>query len=531
LFFALKNDLPGAKIRANNLNHSLQPANHTLSGGKQGKDMGTGSQTLAVEEVAFQEIAGKMACLPDSAQSSLLASFGNERVAMVSAPAGEVLVNVGDSPLVYHYVLEGKVRADRLEQDGSEVVVGYATPGEGSGELPIMHGKNHAPFRIVADQDSKLIRFTVPQFWDLLATCPEIRAIAIKDMTNRMQAYQVEALHREKLVTLGTLAAGLMHELNNPGTAAKRAAALLRENLLRLQELSLRSSEEPKTHEQLVCMKSLLMYAFKHCSIQALSTIEQAEAEEALSEWLAAAKVENAYIIGPALVEVGFNPEELVCAQSAFSTQSFSDALNWLGALVSSMSQVYAIEESIGRVSDLVMAVKKFAWDDRAASRSLDVHDSLQSTLTILGHKLRIKHIKVEKRFDASPSTIETHGSALSQVWTNLIDNAADASPLGSQIEIATWSEPDTLVVSIGDHGSGIPADVLPHIFEPFFTTKPQGSGTGLGLEIVHRIVTQSFGGSIEVTSEPGHTKFVVRLPRQTVAAPKQAQPAQAVTA
>jgi signal transduction histidine kinase len=209
----------------------------------------------------------------------------------------------------------------------------------------------------------------------------------------------------------------------------------------------------------------------------------------------------------------------LRCAQSAFDSPSLSDTLNWLGALVSSLSQVCTIEESLSRVSDLVMAVKKFAYDGRDNQyRTLDVHDSLQSTLTILGHKLRIKQLNVKKVFDASPSTIETKGSILGQVWTNLIDNAADASPINGEIEIATWSEPEWLVVSITDHGHGISSEVLPHIFEAFFTTKPQGSGTGLGLEIVHRIVTQKFGGHIEVESTPGNTKFIVRLPRQGAA-------------
>jgi signal transduction histidine kinase len=194
--------------------------------------------------------------------------------------------------------------------------------------------------------------------------------------------------------------------------------------------------------------------------------------------------------------------------------------LNWLEALVSSVSLVCQIEESISRVSDLAMAVKKFAYDDKSPVKQLDVHDSLQSTITILGHKLRLKQIAVEKKFQASPSVIETRGSALSQVWTNLIDNAADASPAEGQIQIATWTEPATgsndpgwLAVSVTDHGPGIPPEVLPRIFEAFFTTKPQGSGTGLGLEIVHRIVTQKFGGKIDVESQPGNTRFVVRLP------------------
>jgi signal transduction histidine kinase len=492
--------------------------------------MNDGSQPIQTEHVALREIAPRIACIPAFAQSNLCTLFADEQADLIHVRAGEALVKTGESRIFYVIVLEGKLRADRLEQDGTVTVVGFISPGEGAGETPLMQGKTYATFNIVAHEDSVVVRFTREQFWQLLACCPEIRSVAIRDMNSRLQAYQVEALHREKLVTLGTLAAGLMHELNNPGSAAKRAAATLRENLVRLQELSLRASEHPKTPEQIGCLKSLLEHAVRSCRLQALSSIDQSEAEEALSEWLADAKVENAYIIGPSLVEMGFNPEELACAQQAFDAQAFSNALNWLGSLVSSFSQVCAIEESIGRVTDLVMAVKKFAWDDRAASRSLDVHDSIQSTLTILSHKLRIKHIKVEKRFDASPSIIETRGSALSQVWTNLIDNAADASPMNGAIEVATWTEPDWLVVSIGDHGSGIPQEVMPHIFEAFFTTKPQGSGTGLGLEIVHRIITQGFGGRIDVESEPGHTRFVVRLPRQT-ASTAEPQPVQAATA
>jgi signal transduction histidine kinase len=159
------------------------------------------------------------------------------------------------------------------------------------------------------------------------------------------------------------------------------------------------------------------------------------------------------------------------------------------------------------------MAVKKFAYDERMVGKEIDVHDSLQSTLTILGHKLRIRNISADKIFQASPSTFKTRGPGLSQVWTNLIDNAVDASPDGGKITISTWTEPGVLAVSIADQGKGIPPDVLPRIFEAFFTTKPQGSGTGLGLEIVNRIVTQKFGGTVDVESEPGNTKFTVRLP------------------
>jgi len=471
---------------------------------------------VAVESVSFAQIAERLRQFPAFAAADLGDLRGVETVELVRARAGATVVEAGQRPVKYSVVLAGRLRAERPEQDGSVAAVGYAQQGEGFGETPIMHGKAQSTFRIVAEEDSEIVRFTEAQFWNLMAFCPTVRTIVIRDMSERLQNYQVEALHREKLVTLGTMSAGLMHELHNPVSAARRAAAQLRENLKKLQELALRMSEKPKTREQLECIKGLLEHAVRSCQLQAMSSVDQADAEERMGEWLLAAQVENAYTIGPALVEMGFDAGQLGCAKEYFEPAAFSDALNWLGALVSSMGQVCGIEESIGRVSELVHAVKKFAYDERSGPRELNVHDSLQSTLTILGHKLRIKQIKVEKRFDASPATIETRGSALSQVWTNLIDNAADASPANGRIEIATWNEPKWLVVSIGDHGGGIPDEVRPHIFEPFFTTKPQGSGTGLGLEIVHRIVTQKFGGQIDVESKPGDTRFIVKLPLKT---------------
>ena len=340
----------------------------------------------------------------------------------------------------------------------------------------------------------------------------------LTNMSQRLQIHMAEAAHREKLISLGTLAAGLMHELHNPGAAAKRSASQLRTNLLRLQEMSLRNTGKQKTPVQMECMHELLIHAFRSCHAPALSSLDQADAEEAMSEWLDSAGVENAFTIGPALVNIGFDRRELECASEVFDSSSLSDALNWLEALVSSVSLVCAIEESIGRVSDLVMAVKKFAYDDRCTLRDVDVHDSIQSTLTILGHKLRQRQISVVKHFDAAQPNIHTTGVAISQVWTNLIDNAIDASPEGGEIEVRTWSEPGILAIGIVDHGSGIPEDLKTKIFDPFFTTKPVGKGTGLGLEIVQRIVTQSFGGEIQVESKPGQTQFIIRLP-QLVAA------------
>jgi signal transduction histidine kinase len=475
--------------------------------------MSESGKQIEVEPILLRDIAEALPQTRPFAGTAFDAIRGIERVERVTAQAGSVLVESGQPWLHYWLVLRGETRAERPESDGTLTLVGIARAGEGFGEVPLLTGRPVSMFRISATQDSELVRFTGQDFWELLACCPAVRKTVLADSAQRLQAYQVEALHREKLVSLGTLAAGLMHELHNPGSAAKRAAAQLRENLMRLQELTLRSSSKPKTPAQLECMKTLLEHALRGCNQPAMSSLEQADAEEAMSQWLDQAGIENAFTLGPVFVSMGVDRQELSCAQEHFDRESLSDALNWFGALVSSASLVCSIEESISRISELVLAVKKFAYDERTPDKELDVHDSLQSTLTILGHKLRLKQIQVEKRFAASPSTIRTRGSALSQVWTNLIDNAVDASPDGAKLEIATWSESEWLVICIGDHGAGIPPDVLSHIFEPFFTTKPQGSGTGLGLEIVHRIVTQKFGGKVEVESRPGDTRFIVRLP------------------
>jgi signal transduction histidine kinase len=475
--------------------------------------MSQDGQPIEIESIPLREVAEALRQTRPFAETDPAALQGVDRVDRVTAGAGALLVELGQQARYYWLVLEGEIRAERPEPDGSRTTVGYARSGEGFGETPLLTGKTYSPFFITATQDSLLVRFAEEEFWALLACCPAVRKVVLANSAQRLQAYQVEALHREKLVSLGTLAAGLMHELHNPGSAAKRAASQLRQNLLRLQQLSLRFSDQPKTQAQLECMRSLLEHTLGGCHAPAMSTVEQSDAEESLARWLESAGVENAFTIAPALVAIGLDERELACTKDVFAAASFSDALNWLEALVSSVTLVCSIEESVSRISDLVLAVKKFAYDDRPPARELDVHDSLQSTLTILGHKLRMKNISVEKCFSANPSILRTRGSALSQVWTNLIDNAVDASPENSKIEIATWTEAGNLAVSILDRGPGIAPEALPHIFEAFFTTKPQGSGTGLGLEIVHRIVTQKFGGTIEVESKPGTTRFIVRLP------------------
>ncbi len=434
-------------------------------------------------------------------------------VDLVEAPAGAILFEKGDRNLYFWILLSGEVKITKPEADGALTLLGAVKAGETFGEVPLLTGVSATPARGEVIAASNLVRVNPASFWSLMGTCPVVRSGVLANMGRRLEAYQVLTLHREKLISLGTLAAGLMHELNNPGTAARRASSQLRENLVRLQQISLRLTRAPLTPEQKDCMRDLQERALKFEKPAAMSTLDQADAEEELLSWLESIGVENAWQMAPTLTAVGWNREDIECARKAFPAELFSDALNWLTALISSVQLVGTIEESIARVTDLVIAVKKYAYDDKNREREIDVPESIQSTLTILAHKFRHKQIAIEKRFAPEMPTIKTTGTGLSQVWTNILDNAIDASPEGGRIVIRTWTEDGNACIGIADQGTGIAPENRDQIFEPFFTTKPVGIGTGLGLDIAHRIVVGQFGGTITFASRPGDTEFVVTLP------------------
>jgi len=299
--------------------------------------MGTIEKPPVAQTISFSEAAPELRKTRIFANADLDALKGIGDVDRLPVRAGVVVTEPGDPAVFYWVVLSGEMRAERLEADSSRTVVGGARSGDGFGEAPLLSGKTHMSFRVTAIEDSVLVRFTREQFWQILSGCPEPRAVILADMAQRLQAYQVEALHREKLISLGTLAAGLMHELHNPGSAAKRSASQLRENLMRLQQLSLRNGSRAKTPEQLECMRGLLEHTLSGCRLAAMSSVAQSDAEEEMGEWLASAGVENAYTIAPVLVGMGFERQELDCAKEYFDASAFSDALNWLEALVSSV--------------------------------------------------------------------------------------------------------------------------------------------------------------------------------------------------
>jgi len=432
---------------------------------------------------------------------------------LLQLPARQLIVKQGEEEHFYWIVLQGGTRIFQRQPDGREVTL-VTVPGQNAfGELPILSNSPNAA-SVETTEPTRLLKLPESGFWKLLMECPEVRKAILQDMAWRSQKLFEFTVQQDKLASLGTLAAGLMHELNNPGAAAQRAAAQLRENLARLQELSLKLSRIKGNDAQKLCLQELQEQALSHREPVRMNTIEQADAEEALENWLRENAIQNEWKVAPVLVAIGLDAEQLSCARSEFAGEAFSDVLNWLEALISSVQLVDTIEESIGRVSELVRAVKSYAYEGKGHIQSVSVNDSLHSTLVILGHKLREKQITVEKDFAAGLPPIRTAGTGLNQVWTNLLDNAADALQPGGTIRIRTWEEGDEVCVSIADNGSGIPLTCQSHIFEPFFTTKKEGAGTGLGLDISHRIVAQQYAGHISFTSKPGATEFLVRLPK-----------------
>lgn len=452
---------------------------------------------------------------------AILASLSEARLQCLAGSrplhleAGQVLIKQGELRRAFWILLTGAIRLTNSSSAVQDLYVHTLEAGSAFGEVPLL-ANLPSTATLTASVPCDLLELDEDQFWTLMTQCPQVRKAILGNMALRLAKMQNATSQQEKMASLGNMAAGLMHELNNPGAAARRASSQLRANLMRLHELAARFTRTSLTEQQKACILELQQYALNARPKLTLSTLEQTDAEEALAEWMEQAHVEDAWKLAPTLVGIGIEAKTLECARSTFDDQVFSDALNWLEALVSSMQLVGTIEESISRVTDLVHAVKSYAYEGRGSRQSIDINQSIHATLVILAHKLREKQITIEKSFGANLPPLKADCLGVNQVWTNLLDNAIDAAPPDGRIRLSTWAETNgekqEICILVEDNGAGIPLDCQAHIFDPFFTTKSVGVGTGLGLGIVYRIVEQC-GGSIHFASTPGSTEFVVRLP------------------
>ncbi|NNH75569.1 cyclic nucleotide-binding domain-containing protein [Nocardia uniformis] len=320
---------------------------------------------------------------------------------------------------------------------------------------------------------------------------------------------------RERLLALGSLSAGLTHELNNPAAAAVRATSSLRERVAGMRhklKMMAHGTFDSNTLEALVQFQEEA--AAQVAKAPTLTSLEAADREDELGDWLQAHGISNGWDLAPNFVQAGFDIDWLERVHGALADCEgvFEGAIRWLNYTVETELLMNEIADSTTRISSLVNAAKQYSQMDRAPFQVVDIHELLDSTLVMLGRKIG-DDIEVVKEYDRGLAPVPCFAAELNQVWTNLIDNAIAAMNSHGTLTVRTYRENDCAVVEIGDDGPGVPPDIRTRIFEPFFTTKPVGEGTGLGLDISFRIVVNKHGGDIRVESEPGNTRFIVRLP------------------
>jgi signal transduction histidine kinase len=467
-------------------------------------------QTPSVSEGAFATVFDVpfFAQLDDSQRACF--STGTE----IRLKPGETLLHDGDPADFFYVMLEGELRVTKYYDD-QEILLGEAVPGEFFGEIEILLDiQNWVLIRAVAD--SRLFRLPRAGLWELLRCSPAAAREIMRTLATRLRNLESYSQERKKLIQLGAMAAGLAHELNNPATAARCAAAHLRQSVEKVQDYAceLNESLSAEQWQQLVATAQEAMGCT--ASESKLNPLDQSEREEAIESWLDSQNIADAWELAPALVNARVDPEELEALQRTVPAQDLENAIHWLAASVTTRELIRSITHSTERISELVRAVKSYSFMDQAPWQEIDVHEGIENTLIILGHKLR--NVTVTRDFDRTLPRLCAYGGELNQVWTNLIDNAIYAVGGTGRIDIRTRRDGEFFLAEIADNGSGIPPEAQSLIFAvPFFTTKGE-SGTGLGLVITYRIVVERHHGKIDFSTGPNGTQFYVRLPFESPA-------------
>jgi signal transduction histidine kinase len=421
--------------------------------------------------------------------------------------AGEIYSREGDPADAMFVILEGLLQG-RGER-GGETFIFDLEPGDVTGVLPFSRMKT---FTVSgrAQTDSRALRFPAALFPELVQKMPELTQRLVGLMSDRIREVTRLEQQQDRLASLGKLSAGLAHELNNPASAAKRAASQLRHMLKKIKDASVDLGKRDLTPAQKLEIEKLET-SFTQSDVVPPDPLTMSDLEEQIDSLLRSHGQDDLWMLAAGLARRNIKPAVVESLFANLDSGTARAALVRISASVEIASLVHEIESSTSRISDLVGAIKEYTHMDQAPVQNVDVIKSLETTLTILNHKLK-QGVVVQRDYQPIPLLVNSFGSELNQVWTNIIDNAIDAMHGKGELRIRTYRSSDCVVVEIGDNGPGIPEEVQPHIFEPFFTTKGVGEGTGLGLDTVQRIV-KKHRGNIQVTSKPGDTRFQVWLP------------------
>lgn len=421
--------------------------------------------------------------------------------------AGDVYARQGDPADAMFVILEGKLQG-RGELAG-ETVTFDLKPGDVSGVLPFSRMKQ---FTVSgrAETESHTLRFPAALFPDLVQKMPELTKRLVGLMSDRIREVTRLEQQQDRLAGLGKLSAGLAHELNNPASAAKRAASQLRANLKRVRDASLELGRRDLTAAQKSEIEKL-EGSLVQMDGPPLDALAASDLEDQIDSLLRSHGQNDLWQLAADLARKTFKPELLEQLFATFDADTARAALVRISSSVEIADLLNQIESSAARISDLVSAIKEYTFMDQAPIQNVDIVKTLETTLTILNHKLK-RGVNVQRDYQKTTFLVNSFGSELNQVWTNIIDNAIDAMGGKGELRVRTYREDNCVVVEIGDNGPGISPAIQAHIFEPFFTTKGVGEGTGLGLDTVQRIV-KKHRGNIQVRSQPGDTRFQVWLP------------------
>jgi signal transduction histidine kinase len=453
-------------------------------------------------------------------QIEIFSDLREEQLQWFASNAEEVLLSPGDTLLhegapadALFVLLDGEIRG-RRENGGADAPGFVGRAGQVTGMLPFSR-MTHFPLTARATAPTWILRLPKDRFEEMLQRIPELLPRLIGVLADRIREYSRAEQQRDKLSALGKLSAGLAHELNNPASAAGRAAEGLREHMRELRRINKTLDDASLSCEERSALASLEDDLLDQlASAPKRDTLEQSDLEQELASWLHRRNVGNESRLASGLVEAGVDRAALEKLAPKFRGEILSHILARIVSSVGAERLTREIEASTGRISELVRAIKEYTYMDQAPEQEVDIHRGINSTLTML--KFRLKHgVEVKREFDLTLPRVFAHGSELNQVWTNLIDNAVDAMGGQGELRIRTSRELNFVLVEVIDNGPGIPDTVKPHIFEPFFTTKGVGEGTGMGLDTAYRIV-RAHRGEISVDSQPGRTRFQVRLPLKT---------------
>jgi signal transduction histidine kinase len=424
---------------------------------------------------------------------------------------GEILFEQGVEPPGLKLLLEGEALAITIEGDRQEPVGRQRAP-TWMGAIAVLTG-GPLGVRMKAETDCRVALIESQEFRRLAFAQPAVHQRVMSQVAPVMSRITGMEQQRERLTSLGTMAAGLAHELNNPAAAARRGAAQMEEALETIASTIGRFVSAGIERDQAECLVELQEEAITGAERRtALDALDQADAEEALHERLEELEVPEPWRLAEPLAAAGVE-RDWVDRVATIAGPATDAAIAWVAATLTARGLAAELQESTKRMSDLVGAVKTYAYMDRGELLELDVHEGIQTTLAVLGHRLKHTEIEVVRDYDKEIPKLTARGSELNQVWTNLLDNAIDALGESGTITIRTRRDAGGVRVVVSDDGPGIPDDIRDRIFDSFFTTKEVGHGTGLGLATVHQIVVDRHRGTVTVESQPGETAFSVWLP------------------